>query len=67
MSDKTLAPHSAKLMIFDGDFKPWNWYTAHDIAWIKSWDSDSFWHWRHHRNGIEYLFNGSKGMFYKGN
>ncbi|KAI9285942.1 glycosyl transferase family 64 domain-containing protein [Umbelopsis sp. AD052] len=47
--------------MFDGNIKPWNWYTAHDDAWLKNWDPDSMWHWRHHRNAIQYLFSGSKG------
>ena len=62
VGDKVRAPQNAKLLMFDGDIKPWDWYTALDDAWLKNWDPDSMWQWRHHRNAIEYLFNGSKGM-----
>jgi hypothetical protein len=61
VGDKGFTPPNAKLLVFAGDVKPWNWYTMRDHAWLKSWEQDSFWQWRHHRNEIEYLFNGSKG------
>jgi hypothetical protein len=62
VGDKVRAPQNAKLLMFDGNIKPWDWYTALDDAWLKNWDPDSMWQWRHHRNAIENLFNGSKGM-----
>jgi hypothetical protein len=62
VGDKARTPQNAKLLMFDGNIKPWNWHTALDDAWLKHWDPDSMWHWRHHRNAIQYLFNRSKGM-----
>ncbi|KAI8580284.1 hypothetical protein K450DRAFT_198674 [Umbelopsis ramanniana AG] len=62
VGDKPRTLQDAKLLMFDGNIKPWNWYTAQDDAWLKNWDPDSMWQWRHHRNVIQYLFNGSKGL-----
>ncbi|KAG2176402.1 hypothetical protein INT43_005636 [Umbelopsis isabellina] len=57
VGEKTPSPHNATLLMYSGDITPWNWYKVQDKSWLNQWDQSAFWHWRHHRNQIQYLFN----------
>lgn len=61
VGEKAPSPHNANLLMYSSDITPWNWYKIQEKSWLKQWDQSAFWHWRHHRNQIEYLFNGPKG------